>query len=460
MKRKVFILLPDGVGLRNFVYTSFYNKLSKHYDVVFWNNTSFPLKKELNIDEIKLSDHGKTHIVTNLLKTAKNRIELKLNSKKFNDKIYLSYIFYNKNKNLKSYLKNRIVDFLSMFFCSAKGVIKINKWIDKLERTTILYKESYSQLQKHKPDLVFCTNQRHTSTIAPMLAAKDLNIITVSFIFSWDNLPKATLVLNPDYYFVWSDFMKNELIKYYPQISESQIKITGTPQFELHHSIETNKEDFFKEYNLDLNKDYICFSGDDITTSPYDEYYLEDLALAVMRLNKNKHHLGIIYRKNPTDNSNRHIKVLEKYKDIIVSIEPHWVSLGSKWSNMAPAARDNYILTNSIKHCVMVINLGSSMVFDAVSHNITCAYLNYNPKKGDVKFWDVKNIYRFIHFRSMPSKKAVIWINHENDFDKKIEDVLNNNFELNETKKWFHKINKFPKESSDKMVTFIQEVLK
>ncbi|MEY3500835.1 MAG: hypothetical protein RL308_2504, partial [Bacteroidota bacterium] len=41
---KIFILLPDGIGLRNFAYTSFYS-LGKNqgFDIFFWNNTPFPL---------------------------------------------------------------------------------------------------------------------------------------------------------------------------------------------------------------------------------------------------------------------------------------------------------------------------------------------------------------------------------------------------------------------------------
>jgi hypothetical protein len=45
----------------------------------------------------------------------------------------------------------------------------------------------------------------HRVGIGTNPAAQELGIPTATFIFSWDNLPKATLVLEPDYYFVWSD---------------------------------------------------------------------------------------------------------------------------------------------------------------------------------------------------------------------------------------------------------------
>jgi len=89
MKKKVLILLPDGVGLRNFAFTRFYENMKMDYDVVFWNNTPFKLKEKLGINEIVFKGGG-IHLFTDILKASKNIIELKLSSKKFNDKTYLS----------------------------------------------------------------------------------------------------------------------------------------------------------------------------------------------------------------------------------------------------------------------------------------------------------------------------------------------------------------------------------
>ena len=71
MKKKVFILLPDGVGLRNFAYTSFYQKLSNEFEVIFWNNTVFPLKEKFGINEIQVYKNGRVHFMTDLLKKVK-----------------------------------------------------------------------------------------------------------------------------------------------------------------------------------------------------------------------------------------------------------------------------------------------------------------------------------------------------------------------------------------------------
>ena len=139
--------------------------------------------------------------------------------------------------------------------------------------------------------------------IAPILACQDLGIPTATFIFSWDNLPKATMVIEPDHYLVWSKHMAKELQDYYPYIQKNQIQITGSPQFEFHFddSHLQTREGFFKKYGLNLNKKYICFSGDDITTSPHDPEYLRDVLEAVKELNTKGQNLGVIFRPCPVD---------------------------------------------------------------------------------------------------------------------------------------------------------------
>lgn len=440
---KVFIFLPDGVGLRNFAFTNFY-EIGKNngHNIVFWNNTNFPLEKDFGFNEIEVVN-AKSTPLSDIYKRAKILAELKLNYKKTNDKAYLSYIFPHSYKGLKKGLKSLFVDYLVKFNTSKKGVDKLRKKIFDLERKTTYYKLAKAQLKKERPDVIFCTNQRPILAVAPLLAAMDLGIPTASFIFSWDNLPKATLVVDTDYYFVWSAYMKDELLKYYPHISKEQIKITGTPQFEPHFdtSILQSKSQFFKSYNLEETKIYICFSGDDETTSPNDEFYLKDVAQAVKELNKEGHNIGIVFRKCPVDFSGRYDEIIKAYSDTIVTIDPLWEKKGEGWNTIMPTKADLALLANTSKHCDLVINVGSSMVFDFVIHNNACAYLNYKTETVNNEKWNTKTIYNFIHFKSKPSEDAVLWINSRKDIKNVILKAMNNELEIEQTKKWFKIIN-------------------
>ena len=463
MNKKVFIFLPDGVGLRNFALTNF-NTIGKKlgYEIVYWNATPFKIRDELGFDELMIENQN-LHPLTTLFTSARKRCELNVFDKKFNEKVYNTYNFPQSYKGIKNALKSIYVNFLVSFKSNEDGVIYLREKIKKLERSTKKYEYCRKQLIEHKPNIVFCTNPRPTQAIASILAAQDLGIPTASFIFSWDNLPKATTLIEPDYYFVWSDYMKNELLQYCPYVQPEQVFVTGTPQFESHFdtSLLQSKEDFFKTYKLKLEKKYICFSGDDVVTSPLDQYYLEDLAISVHELNQKGYNLGIIYRKCPVDFTERYDAVLNKYKDVIVSIDPLWRPLGKNWNQIMPTKEDFALQANICHHAEFVSNIASSMVFDFVAHDKSCLFFDYEQPQLKKGIRDIGQNYHYIHFRSMPSQEAAIFVRDKLKLTTIVKAILDGKqSNVPDGKKWFNVIvGNEPTKASEKIWDAINEIV-
>lgn len=448
--KKIFVLLPDGVGLKNFAFSNF-NKLGSDegHIIKYWNATPFDLN-DLGFEEIKIQN-SKSHLLTEIYKNARKHIELNRSVVRTKDSIYNSYRFPFVNNGLKKVIKSGLTQFLIISHFTEKGLQSIRNQIKKKERKTLYYQQSVKTLEKEQPALVFCTNQRPMTAIAPLLAAQDLGIPTATFIFSWDNLPKATMVVETDYYFVWSDHMKKELLLYYPYINNKQIFITGTPQFESHFDQNKllSRNTFFRQNSLDFNKKYICYSGDDVTTSPNDPKYLEDVAIAIRELNKKGYLLGIIFRRCPVDFSSRFDKVLDEYEDVITAIAPLWKKAGIGWNTALPTQEDSDLQMNTIAHTEMVINLGSSMVFDYAAHQKSCAFINYDIPNSLIPDWSVKKIYNYIHFRSMPNKDCVYWIDKPETIANIIENVVKGDQSVIKCAiEWFGIINQHPQEEA------------
>ena len=462
--KKIFIFLPDGIGLKNFAYTNFHKTgLEKGFDIIFWNNTLFELTN-LGIKEIKI-ESAKAHPTTDLFKIVQIQIELSQNIKKSNDTIYNSYRFPMSFKDAKSSIKSILAKTIFFFNNSENGLKRIKKKIAINERKTKLYFDSYQTLEREKPAFVFSTNQRTLLAYAPILAAQDLGIPTATFIFSWDNLPKGTKIIETDFYFVWSKHMKKELQYYYPYIDQNKIFITGTPQFESHFDKNSiiSREVFFNQNKLDFSKKYICFSGDDVTTSPNDASYLLDVAKAINSLNSKGYKLGIIFRRCPVDFSDRYDEVLEKYKNLIISIDPKWKTMANSWQSILPTKEDLVLQMNTIFHSECVINLGSSMVFDYAAFDKPCGFINYDVLNPLFPKWSVKNIYSFIHFRTMPSKNAVFWINSPNEIAQIIERMFSSDAlpVIKNAQQWFEKINQHPPQlASERIWNAIDTIIK
>ena len=156
----------------------------------------------------------------------------------------------------------------------------------------------------------------------------------------------------------------------------------------------------------------------------------------------------------------RYDKVLAEFPEIVVCIRPEWTKKGDIWNSIFPKPTDQTLLYNTIHHSDLVINLGSSMVFDAVCHEKPCAYVNYNPNVKTLKK-DIKTIYRYVHFQSMPNKDAVIWLNSKAEIADKILEGLNNPKPyVKNAKIWFEQINKQPAhQASERIVEAINDII-
>lgn len=461
--KKLFILVPDGVGLRNFAYGGFCaHAKAQGFDVTFWNDTAFDLTT-LGFQEIKISG-SRPHPMTYVLKNVRIQVDLNRNIRKSKDRVYDSYRFGFSYSDLKQTLRSWLTRASILWHDSDSGIGKVRAQIKRRERSTPYYRQCLETLKAEQPDLIFCTNQRTVSCMAPVLAAQDLGIPTATFIFSWDNLPKATMALEPDFYVVWSAHMKKELQYYYDYIADDQIFVTGTPQFEPHsdESLLVSREAFFAEHQLDPAKKYICYSGDDVTTSPNDAQYLADTAQAIRQLNAGGAPLGLLFRRCPVDFSDRYDRVLTDYKDVIVPVNPKWEKVGGAWNAMLPTKADLVLQMNTIAHTEMVINLGSSMVFDYASFGKSCAYINYDVAQSLQPGWSVKTIYNFMHFRSMPSKDAVVWLNSADEIADKVNDVLSGKTNpVTEALRWFERINMLPAaDASQRMLSVFDEMIR
>ena len=279
-----------------------------------------------------------------------------------------------------------------------------------------------SILKKLQPNIVFCSHQRALNAATIFAAASDLGIKTATVIYSWDNLPKARMALKADNYFVWSEYMKQELNLYYPEIDLSTINITGTPQFEFYKDAGNiiNKEVFYQQYGLDPNKKIICYSGDDTKTSPDDPKYLKDIAEEITKANL-QHEYQILLRRCPVDFSGRFDEVVNQYKDLIKKAPPLWYfSTSKEWSSVYPSFDDVKLLVSTAFYSDVVVNVGSTMAFDFGMFNKPCVFINYDQQNKTVKDWSVNTIYNYQHFRSMPNTDAVIWLNNKEEIVDKI----------------------------------------
>jgi len=442
-KDKVLLLFPDGVGVRNYLYSNVFKNF--HGDLILFHNfdseTIKAIEENTSINEDIVIPNYKESVKEKFLRELICLSRLYYNDSKVNNSTLLANWKW-KQKSFSKKIFYKLIQILAPYCKNYSRILKLEKKYQQAIRKNKFYKEIKNILEEVKPSVVFCSHQRALKAATIFSAATDLNIATATVIYSWDNLPKARLALRADNYLVWSDYMKKELNLYYPEIKLEQIHITGTPQFEFYSDSDNiiDKEVFYKKYNLDPNKKIICFSGDDTKTSPDDPSYLNDIAEEIIKANLQNEY-QILLRRCPVDFSGRFDPIVTKYKSLIKEASPLWYFNNSQeWNTVYPSFDDVKLLVSTAFYSEIVVNVGSTMAFDFGMFNKPCVFINYDQQNQIDKNWSVKTIYKFQHFKSMPNNNCVLWLNSREEIISKI--INKKNWLSKENcEKWFEIIN-------------------
>jgi len=239
----IALLVPDGIGVRNYLFSSLLQHF-EHHKVILLHQ----LPEEVLHEIEKLHPEKHTAIsIPEIKETRKNDLlrkwvmfaRLHRNAKIIgNASIKKNWLFFALQKGKKKMFFRTLDVFAAMLAAIPVLMDKTEQWLFNRMNASDAGKASAAFLQEIKPDIILCTHQRSVEAGYVMTAARKLNIRTSTVIFSWDNLPKSRINFLADYYLVWSKYMKQEMHTYYPHISDKQVIITGTPQFDRYYTKE------------------------------------------------------------------------------------------------------------------------------------------------------------------------------------------------------------------------------
>jgi hypothetical protein len=433
---KICFLIPDGVGIRNYLYSDLLWILhQKGHQVVIWyalDQKVVELASKINgfnPQQSTFTSYPEDFIIQ-LLRESTTYARLKHNQQiTGNPTIMLNW--HEKKGSFKRKALIWLSERLGKRIKGYQSLVATEGIYFARLRKTEAYQKYRSQLKDINPDVLYCTHQRYPGAAYALAAGEDLGITTMTAIFSWDNLPKARLPIRAKFYTVWSTHMAEELKFYYPELKENQVLVTGTPQFDFYRNEDSilTREDFAAQFGLDASKYWVCFSGCDTKTSPYDSAYLEDVANAL----KGQNDIQLIFRQVPVETVDRYQNVLNDHPEII-HLNPIW-NKGTYWNQFFPFPEDINHLVNLSFHCATVINIGSTMALDFSWFDSPGLYLNYDHQQGQV--WTTKDIYRFQHFQSMGNLDAVCWAYSREEILPIVRQIISNpDTVAKDRKKW------------------------
>jgi hypothetical protein len=278
-----------------------------------------------------------------------------------------------------------------------------------------------------RPTVLFCSQQLSMDALPAVVAAKQLGIPSAAFIFSWDNLTSKGRIVAPfDHYLVWSQYMKEELLRYYPDVASDHVHIVGTPQFEPYADprLLLSREEFFAALNADPARSLICYSGGDAGTCPEDPQHVGVL-MELIRSGRIKGNPQVVVRPVPVDDGTRYASVRQQYPELIFST-PRWMHANTnEWSGFIPFPEDIGLLANLTHHADLNVNLGSTMILDFGIHDkpvVNIAFDVADPPIFGMPVYDF--YYHYEHLRPVIKFKATRIARSANEFADHVNEYL------------------------------------
>jgi hypothetical protein len=364
---RIALLVPDGVGVRNFILGKLLRTLPQGDDAFVFHGVPADI-----LSTISVGINGQAHFQP-LLPYAPSRQDDFLRGVLGYAQMYwagtnamrrtLSLPLRGPFRRRAAQQTKRMLGRAAAFQPVMRSLAERHYAMVGKEDVTAQYRAIFERI---RPSVLFCSNQRSVEALPAVLAARQLGIPTAAFIFSWDNITSKGRVCSPyDHYFVWSDLMARELRDFYPDVSKERIRIVGTPQFEPYadESLAWSREEFFRRIGGDPARKLICFSGGDEGTCPEDPDHVRVL-MGMIRDGRIGGNPQVLVRPSPADDGKRYAQVCTEFPEILFQ-PPLWIhAVPGDWSQVFPSAEDLQMLANLTRHADMNVNLGSTMSLD------------------------------------------------------------------------------------------------
>jgi hypothetical protein len=195
-----------------------------------------------------------------------------------------------------------------------------------------------------------------------ILAARDLRIPIVASILSFDNLSSRPGLPVFDDYLVWSEAMRAELLRLYPEVDPTRVSVTGTPQFDFHlRRGGWSRAETLERLGLPAGARFFLYAASHESLAPQEPGLVAGLLprLAQDPLLKDS---WIVLRLHPQDDGSRW-EPLARSGRVVLSPACDAAPDAQGWKLPRPEEQDR--LVASLRHADACLNIVSTMSLDA-----------------------------------------------------------------------------------------------
>lgn len=285
--------------------------------------------------------------------------------------------------------------------------------------------EATRLLKKYSPTVVVTTGPHRFEEPAIVASAKRLGIPTLAFITSWDNITtKNRIPFRHDGYLVWSEQMKDELLRFYPYISDRTVSVVGAPQFDVffQERFQESRAEFCNRYGLRADLPIVLYA---LGSPNFLKEHHGALALGKRVEAGELGDVQLLIRPHPLFDSGEEAKVFASF-GVRVRVQ----TTGDQnlpTARRAQRTEDIADWVNTFRHADAVVNLSSTATVDAAICGKPVVNLDFDPEPGRPNaelVHDVNHVWT--HFKPIAESGGVRLVRSVDEMVMAIRDYLEN----------------------------------
>ncbi|MBI2374218.1 MAG: hypothetical protein HYV07_09475 [Deltaproteobacteria bacterium] len=302
-------------------------------------------------------------------------------------------------------------------FISRRGLdalTGLERRVSKVLSTTDSYVELYEQI---RPSLVFNGSHIHSQRATQAVqAAQWLGVPTAAFVFSWDNLTsQGRIIPLYDYYLVWNEAIRNQLLEIYHQIGSEQVFVTGTPQFDFHSkpAFHWTREEFCEQVGADPSRPIVLYSTGMDNHMEGEPDIVEKIAEMLRRMTDLNRPQLLVRMYGKDRNPGRFDAMRSRCPDVLFP-ETRWEK-----SFFTPQPQDSWLLVNALRHAAVGINIASTISLELCMFDRPVINVNYLAHGQRVRF-DYRQYYNYEHYKPIVDSGALMLASSEVQMEQQL----------------------------------------
>ena len=401
----IVALLPRGETIRNFVYTGALDLAAQQTDVslltVIPDDDFLPMVNGRYRRVIELETYPESHIARLL----RDQLDLAHGRWLWSEAAKERWRLRDHEANTPVKKLKRLIKKGTCLPLANPVGLALLEHAEHFASSRLAKSDAYSNLFRDlNPALVFNGSHVHSRNATQAVhAAKALGIPTATFLFSWDNLTsQGRIIPLYDYYLVWNEQIREQLLQIYPGIRPEQVFVTGTPQFDTHFQPKFywSREEFCARVGADPTRPIVLYTTGMDNHMPGEPLIIENINNMLKEMTEfgRPQLLVRVYPKDRTPH--RFDEVKRRNPDILF---PH-IPWSPNWQT--PKLEDAWLLTNMLRHAAVGINVASTVSLELCMFDKPVICVGYNPPI-DIYPKDYRLYYSFDHYRPVVESGAV-----------------------------------------------------